>query len=396
MTWTKKDTLLVTTTLAGIFLVVNLIAQNFLTKTYGVSIYDPGYEAFRSRFVKVTHRAHAHPFYGLADGGLRGIDSKLSAENSFAKISPIPQEKPINVLVLGGSVAGHLSLRTSPEVADYLLSKTLNAHFNTNRFVVYNAAFGGGKQPQQYFKLLYLDLLGFDPDLIINYDGFNEVALTHGENFGRNLNAIYPRQYDETIFSTATDGECIPKSNQLLTSNSFIPVVELARWAVVMRCHREVTGNGRRIAFTNPELVSIEKTEYVQRVKNIWAESSNKIFEFANRNKTPYIHVLQPNQYLPNSKPLSSKELADFYKPGPYKAAVENYYQEFDIDDLAAQHKLDQRTLLQKETRTVYADSCCHFNQLGMHLIISDLIIQFSDVFKALLEADNRENLKPT
>ena len=388
MNWTKKDILLFTITLTLLFIVANVISQNFLLNNYGVSIYDPGHESFSNRFVKVMHRSHAHPFYGLADGGQRGLSSELSAENSFATISPIPPKNAVNILVLGGSVAGHLSLRTSPGSDDYLLSKFLNSYFNTDRFVVYNAAFGGGKQPQQYFKLLYLDLLGFTPDLIINYDGFNEVALTHGENFNRNLNAIYPRQYDETIFSTATDGACIPKSNQLLASNSLIPLVELARWVFVMKCHREVTGAGRTIEFTNPSLINEEKAEYNKHVTNIWAESSNKISKFSSDNDIPYIHVLQPNQYFPNSKTLSKKELDDFYKPGPYKTAVERHYKDFDIEALIAENTLDQRGIFYDERRTVYADSCCHFNQLGMSLIISDMVVRFKTVFEKLLKPD--------
>ena len=92
-----------------------------------------------------------------------------------------------NILILGGSVAKHLSNNSSGDVIKYknvsidnkdIFKKTINKYFETDKFEIYNAAIDGGKQPQQLFKLYYLDLIGLKFDIIINLDGFNELALT--------------------------------------------------------------------------------------------------------------------------------------------------------------------------------------------------------------------------
>ena len=100
-----------------------------------------------------------------------------------------------------------------------------------------------GKQPQQLFKLLYLDLLGFQPDVIINYDGFNEIALPFAENLPSNLNAIYPRSFSQVVKSSAYDGRCFKLNNFLLSKNSYLPLFELIKWIYVRNCHQRSVGD---------------------------------------------------------------------------------------------------------------------------------------------------------
>ena len=89
----------------------------------------------------------------------------------------------------GASVAIDLSTPV------YRLATKLNESFNTDRFVVFNAVFGGGKQPQQFSLLMYLDLLGFKPDIIINYDDFNNLAMPSAWNIAEGQNAIYRQKF---------------------------------------------------------------------------------------------------------------------------------------------------------------------------------------------------------
>jgi hypothetical protein len=297
MSLTRKEWALVGVVFLFLFLIVNAVSHYIIRSYLQVSIYGPEYESERNRFVKNRDRAKVHPYYGLNSSTEQGFDSLLSSENSFIRVSPRPSENEIKILVLGGSVATHLSIKREDVTEDYLLARKINERFNTDRFVVYNSAFGGGKQPQQYFKLLYLDLLGFAPDLILNYDGFNEIAVPFGENQERNLNAIYPRSFDQLVIGSATEGECIALNNWLLSFNSLLPVVELAKWIYVRDCHNEVTGSERRIDFTSQALFEVEQSNYQDRVRAVWSESSNKMFEFALTRDIPYLHILQPNQY---------------------------------------------------------------------------------------------------
>ena len=385
MSLTKPERLLVWVVVVIAFVIVNLFSLYVLSDEFELSIYRTDYPSKQQAYLKQLG-SKVHPFYGLASGSTTGFESEVSVEHSFTRVSPVKSDKPISVLVLGGSVASHLSemrLNLSP---DFMLADALNSHFNTDRFVVYNAAFGGGKQPQQYFKLMYLDLLGFKPDIIINYDGFNEIALPLGENIYRDINAIYPRSFGQSLISTTYDGSCFKLNNWLLSFNSYLPAFELPKWFYVRHCHNISTGANTEIRLNGPALVEIEKRDYAERAKRVWYRSSNKMAQHAQTNNITYIHVLQPNQYLLGSKLLSPLEKRDFYNFELFKQPIEKYYGSLSMDSLDAPHKVDQRYLFEDESRTVYSDSCCHLNQLGMTLIIEDLIQKNQNAFGKLLK----------
>jgi hypothetical protein len=385
MSLTKPEKILAWTVAIIVLIMINLFALYVLNDEFELSIYREDYPTKQRQYHKQLG-AKVHPFYGLANGNTVGFDSEVSAERNFNRVSPVRAENPISILVLGGSVASHLSELRVAISPDFLLSDALNSRFETDRFVVYNAAFGGGKQPQQYFKLMYLDLLGFKPDVIINYDGFNEIALPLGENFYRDINAIYPRSFAQSLISSVYDGGCFKLNNWLLSFNSYVPAFELPKWLYVRHCHNEATGANTEITLNWPDQVEIEKRDYAERAKRVWQRSSDKIAQYAKANNIEYIHVLQPNQYLPGSKLLSPLEKRDFYNLELLKQPIEQHYGSLTMNSLQAPYKVDQRYLFKNESRTVYSDSCCHFNNLGMTLIIEDLIQNTQDLFKGLLK----------
>ena len=56
-----------------------------------------------------------------------------------------------------------------------------------------NTAYGGYKQPQQLMALNYALALGAQFDVVVNLDGFNEVALDASENALQGVSPAYPR-----------------------------------------------------------------------------------------------------------------------------------------------------------------------------------------------------------
>ena len=388
MSSTKKKFLFSIFYFLFLFLMANLASYLIMKNILGISIYNlSSYEAKQTRFLKNKNRSSVHPFYGINEEGFSGFESKLSQENNFNSISKKPLKGEIKILVLGGSVASHLSLARSDIKENHLFAKSLNSYFSTDKFVVYNAAVGrGGKQPQQYFKYLYLDLLGFKPDLIINLDGFNEIALPFSENLGRNINAIYPRSFDRAVHSSASNKSCISINNWLLKKNTMIPLLELSKWIYVRHCHNYLTGKGMKWDYTDDALFQIESDNYLSQAINIWKYSSDKIFIHALLDNIPYIHVLQANQYIPSSKKFSNKEKTFFLHNEKLKKPVINYYKLLDLGSLETNLILDQRFIFINEARTAYSDACCHFNKLGMQLIIDNIIENFQLNFIKLLE----------
>jgi hypothetical protein len=65
--------------------------------------------------------------------------------------------------------------------------------FRGKEIVILSLATGGYKQPQQLMALTYLLALGAHFDLVINVDGFNEVALPAAENVPQGYSPYYPR-----------------------------------------------------------------------------------------------------------------------------------------------------------------------------------------------------------
>ena len=371
-----------------IFLIANAVCYFIITTFAKVSIYSPDYKELQKKYIKnPTNTSSVHPFYGVNLGKDEGFESNISSEYNFNTISKKPLNGEIKILILGGSVGQQLSQKRDEHASkDFLFSSILNQRFHTDRFVVYNASIAGGKQPQQYFKLIYLDFLGFSPDLIINYDGFNEMALPFTENLNKNLNAVYPRSWNESIHGTAIQGDsCIVRSNNLLQFNSYIPLIETIKILYSFNCHKKVTEGKKPIVLTSKKLFENEKKNYDEKVNNIWIKSSNNIYEFALKKNIEYIHGIQPNQYFPNSKKLSAMEIDKFTSKQRYRDVIPNKYLQLPIEKLKAKNITDQRMLFKELSQTLYSDSCCHFNDEGLTLLINGLIDSNKFVFEELL-----------
>lgn len=93
------------------------------------------------------------------------------------------------IVVMGGSVAMLL--------ADYLIKHPLPewveaAKQQGGRLVVLNYAHATYKQPQQVGRLSYLLSFGYQPDVVLEVDGFNEVALALENAIDSQVNPLYP------------------------------------------------------------------------------------------------------------------------------------------------------------------------------------------------------------
>jgi hypothetical protein len=305
----------------------------------------------------------------------------------FHRVDRPGGREEVVVLLLGGSVAEQLSsYRTA--AGHGVFAATLNARFQTDRFTVYNAGMGGGKQPQQYFKLVYLDLLGFKPDIVINYDGFNELVLPLSENASLGSPAIFPRSYSAHLESSSSVlRACGHTSNRLMSSNSGIPVVELIAVVYVEQCRARVL---RPVApsWWLTHMPQEDPSMLAQRSRAIWLESSNRLMEFTRARGIDYLHVLQPNQYLPDGKVLSEEERRSFTNFPKYGEHVRLHYAAFSREGLHAEHFRDQRYLFRENAETLYNDNCCHFNEKGVQLLSDDIIDAFKHVFAARLRGD--------
>jgi hypothetical protein len=90
----------------------------------------------------------------------------------------------------------------------------------------------------------------------------------------------------------------------------------------------------------------------------------------------PHLQIIQPNQYIPNSKPLSEKEQQLYYKPENKEDMLRNYQR-----IILASQKLrnegvpsyDFTRVFSQHGETIYNDDCCHFNDLGYDLFEKEI-----------------------
>ena len=67
------------------------------------------------------------------------------------------------------------------------------------RVRVHSLALGGFKQPQMLAALAYLMALGQRFDVVVELDGFNDVALSFSENKYKGTFPAYPRDWDGLV-----------------------------------------------------------------------------------------------------------------------------------------------------------------------------------------------------
>jgi hypothetical protein len=118
-----------------------------------------------------------------------------------------------------------------------------------------------------------------------------------------------------------------------------------------------------------------------ERLADAWATSSRLLGELAKSGEFAYVHVLQPNQYVPGSKLMSEieKQIAISPTPGMAETTAQGYERLAQrIADLeqARIPFLDATMIFQNVTEDVYFDTCCHFNKLGSDILL-DAIMGF-------------------
>ncbi|MEM7410019.1 MAG: hypothetical protein AAF430_07295 [Myxococcota bacterium] len=309
-----------------------------------------------------------------------------------APILPKSEERFV-VGVFGGSVALQFGLDA---VAALEAALDDSGALNGREVVVVRAALGSHKQPQQIQALAYLYALGAHFDAVINLDGFNEMALAL-ENARKGVHPAYPRGWSLRVASVPEPGL------QKLIGAKGLAEAERRAWAerwLALPLGRSSTAAlvwkfrdralARRAAALGLELQQFETESsalpYAARgpdaglqgeealyreVARIWAESSVQMARLAEANGALYAHFLQPNQYVPDSKPLSEEERRSAFDPRhPYRRGVHLGYPL--LREAAAQLTEegvlfeDLSALFAAVEATVYADTCCHFNATGL------------------------------
>ncbi|MDC0585106.1 hypothetical protein OAO71_00285 [Planctomycetota bacterium] len=341
-----------------------------------------------------------HPYLGFLFRSEQGWNPDkvmtLSQPELYRAGSPLldGDEQDLMVAIAGGSVSQEFALAGGAEALGELLVGLPRFEGRNVRFVSLGG--GGVKQPQQLFALEWLLVQGAQLDMLINIDGFNEVALHELENERNGVAPIYPRhwrlrtsrlEYAEIIGERAyVQRQRRELASELLASPLRFSRVRQLIW---IAHDRQLRHSSRAL---DEALISSEASGAYDFVSQgprdpgssvesrrtsmvaLWRRSSLLLDQACKANGIEYYHFLQPNQYVVGSKPLSEEEkrVAISTKVG-YGSFVPEAYPLLQSagDELAGTGvRFHDLTLVyQDRPESIYVDSCCHVNRLGNQIL---------------------------
>jgi hypothetical protein len=334
-----------------------------------------------------------HPYFGFVDDltYLEEVgEAKFRTKLGFLKAAgqsqdfPFYDENHTNVAIFGGSVATGICL-AFPIIAESLRRVPSLAETQIEPFCY---ALGGKKQPDQLQALSYLYALGAHFDIVINLDGFNEVAIPIVENYAKGVNPFFPRSwhlqaapsdvgrtlsflsYVKDISRRAANSSYNWSALVTSTADAVVRMVDKTTSNVITGYFRE-SGN-YPFAQSGPTLVFDSDESQWRELARMWARSSVLMGKLVKEMGGQYFHFLQPNQYY-GFKEFTPQEQANaFSHDHPYRqGAVKGYPQLVKFNRFLKKtvNYRDLTKVFADVEETLYIDSCCHTNSKGNRIM---------------------------
>jgi hypothetical protein len=333
--------------------------------------------------------------------------------NNFGFVSPHdypyqPSANQVIVGIFGGSVAAWFcEVGADRLVAD--LRRQLD--YASKDLVPLCFAHEGYKQPQQLIVLAYFLSIGQRFDLVVNIDGFNEVAIgSLNEQHG----------WDESMPSVLHLDPLIALVNQ-----STLTSAKLNALAAINRERARVNGlamflNRNRLASIDllggryytylddryrADLVAFDqipsappRQSTIHVVPPVQPRRGDAVFADIARNwiaasalmdgmlatrHVPYVHVLQPNQYYSTRVFSDAERKVAFNTGSPFKeGAIHGYpFLERAIAASGAPVMVFNAVhLFDAEPKPVYIDDCCHYTLVGYERIADFIAVSAARV----------------
>ena len=301
----------------------------------------------------------------------------------------------LNIAILGGSVA--------KELVPYI-KKAWERTFKITPHLV-NLACPGFKQPQQLMALAYFLSLGAEYDLVINIDGFNDIALPYSENYAYDINPFFPRSWKLRITGNPSHKELslIGKvkylrdikqrelkelSNSIFNFSAFYGLIKMFQLKIndieIYDSSKSLFAMQLKTTKRFEESGPLEHYENISNLyeaaADVWLRSSWLINNMAKAGGSEYYQFLQPNQYYEGSKRLTWKEKRIAYSANHMyrKPVIIGYPMLVARGKILVKNNVkffDTTMIFAHIARTIYRDTCCHYNKEGNE-ILAETIIQ--------------------
>jgi hypothetical protein len=336
-----------------------------------------------------------HPYFGYVADPQANTAEWAVSDSGFvfsAGVNPVTKRSPerLVVAVFGGSFANgqYLTLRALLESKSAELNK---------RVEVLNFSSAGYKQPQHLMVLSHLLAQGAEFDIVITIDGFNDVVLPSVENIPAGVNPFFPRGWDRRTAGTISQAEIrrvgfvefrkrqrAEWSRLFLAGRLYVSPTCCLIWK--LRDHllaRDVSAAEQRgttaagaktYTMRGPRYSYADEEHLFTDLANFWKNSSIQMDALCTATGARYYHFLQPNQYVPNSKPMDEAESRRAITKGhPYEKGVHLGYPRLVQagTELTARgvNFSDLTHVFDDVREPVYVDDCCHLNETGYAII---------------------------
>ncbi len=316
----------------------------------------------------------------------------LSGQGFYAPDSAIfsSDENDLVVAITGGSLAAQFTTWGGIEELGPLLEKIPRYAGRNVRFVC--LAFGGMKQPQQVMGLTWVHSLGGRIDVLINIDGYNEVALHERENQKHGVSLLYPRAWFPRIQAISIAplmGELqyrrrlrAEKLQDYVSSPVTWSPLRSLLWLrgdirrkgendLLETAVRDAVGKKHRdVVLQGPPVPEGSKAPRLEGLAQVWLRGSLNLGRISNEYGIDYYHFLQPNQYLEGTKPMGEEEqaIALANRKIWHEPVQQGYSKLLERADELIESGLrfhDLSKVFQGVEEPVYKDACCHVNELG-------------------------------
>ena len=351
-----------------------------------------------------------HPFFGYvlkpgsfteAESGVRVNNYGLVSKYDYPFIKSNQNQFVIGVF--GGSVANNFVVNSIYNEAKgnqgFIQYLKQIPQLKDKEIIILCFASGGYKQPQQLLMLNYFISIGQEFDLVINIDGFNEVALSHQNNQERIELSLPSIQHILPLTQLASDNLSVMKAivqiselkNNLSTGINKLESCKLALchgWrslqvkglldryqTEIIKYDEQIARNSSKVDGSN-SLVSLNKMSEVledqvafEKIAENWYESSLTMSQILAERNILYFHFIQPNQYYPTERVYSPEEKVFIIEESPYAIGVRKGYPVLisKINSLkeARVNIFNSVNIFDLEKEIVYRDACCHYNFWG-------------------------------
>ncbi|HVS11766.1 MAG TPA: hypothetical protein VMS76_17995 [Planctomycetota bacterium] len=336
------------------------------------------------------------PYYGC-----EALARLEEVETERRRYATPEAERAFDVMVLGGSVA-HIVGNLSRERMERALAADPRLAGREVRLHVHaRPAF---KQPQQATLFVYLLMLGFRPDAVIELDGFNEVAIGTS-NAANGVHPLYPYagQWAALASGARADRNALDLLLELRERQSRAVAIARSalRWRLAQSCilgraalgrlararERAVEVYRRYVSYATRSTGEAEvrgppfeggRGAALEESVRAWAEGSRLIAAMCSSRGIRYLHVLQPTLHDEGSKPLTEEEREKGVAEESWREGARLGYPRLREEGakLAAEgvRFFDGSRVFEDVRESLYYD-LCHFDQRGCD-ILADAIVE--------------------